>query len=1641
MRFSPYIPTKKTGYEAWKEDKKNNPNPPQRRIQYELPKFAGNSETKKTYQWETDNLKGLSKKKYGKSYNDKFDNWAREQGIQDHEMSEFRKWLDAKEAGVKTYSGEMDVVHKNMEQRTKESAEKVKQNFKNPSKQEDKLTTERQNPKKKESNWYIDAHKAVDKKLIKPIEDKVGRFATDFADVFAANQVKKSLGKHDTPEFIKEWAKPAETKGEKVTSVAGQIAGMIAPVGAAYKATSPVAKVGYKALTKGQDLGKFAKYGQEAIKGATAMGTYSTTREGIDELLNPKDANLKERAKHVGMETALGFFGDPAVRLAGTGIKAGYQAGLKKLIPDVPLPKYDPKAIGESIKKLEVPKTKNLNDILQSFNQATKIPKSIDLGPVNVKKSNPKQIIDDIIEKQLQEPPVTSKTVSKTEIAPTKMDVDTSLIDDNIEALTRRLEEVKPKPTQKQVTKTEIDDQLRSLEINEGYLRSGHQKGTISEADYRRKMDENEAKRQALAEQQKTFTNEVPDELKHTWNNEKKGYELGDYITKQAYGGGYAVQKGIKTLQKFRTQEEATQFMQESVAAERGLNVSFDKEGVLRWKSTYDEAGKKWDIQSGDYSIHRGGKDNWTVKKNDEVIGTYKTEKKAREQAQRHFDSNHPDPNSEPAILEQQIKDLTKQRDELIQSPRTEAEGASGDPSEINSTDLKERGHIETLRNSENATDSLKERIKGMYEPITNEETVKIANQQISKGLDSAVSFVKSAVKIEPQHVATAHRLIQEFQKNGQIERAVDMAEYIAEQGTKAGQTVQAFSIFDRLSPEGILIHAKRVADRVNAKLNPLQQKVVVTKDTAEKLTDLATSVQKMTEHKTVANDIITLMDKVKSGTKLTDDEVKQVRQFYDDARQFVQDLAPKQSKPRPPKKIANNEIKKQVVSFLDKQEEAARKRLAQRKGRALSGLPVDDFYDYTVIGAAKLAKGTIEFAEFSEQMIKEFGEEIAPHIHQIYDKAAQMVNNEAKRTVNRLPEVQKIVEKAIKNGKVEVNEAENLRKFAKSIADMSGDAKLEASQELQAVLQLLERPSLLQQISSAQTIAQLLNPKTLNRNAIGNELFYRLERINKYLATPIDWAKVKVIGGKRSVTFRTYNQGQYWKDWLKGAKAGWKGVNPGGLTTQYDIRPNSFSGKANPFTYMEKLLGVTLKSFDYAGYQRAVNNTLGELATLRAINEGLIGQARKPAIERYIREADENVLAIADQYGKYVTFQDNNVLSVGLQKVKRGLNFGKDWGAGDLILKYPRTPGSLLMRALEYSPAGFLKSAYAIAKPFYNKNFMWSEVIESFTRATIGTGAAGITWFMADVGIITGSGSKDFDVKELEQTAGKSEYSLNVDALYRWVISGFNADVAQPVEGDRFVSYNWAQPIATAISIGANVQQNYEDSGDFKIGNAVYSAVDGALDTMVNTSVLQGLKKATESYPGQSTMDKATDILGEVPASFVPTAFNQVRQYTDNTGRNTYDPSKGQSFMNRAINKIPGLASKLPEGYDTLGNKKQVYQGETNNLFNVFLNPSFVRKYQPSPEALMVLDIINDTGDTSVAPRRAAKYLQIDGKRYDLTPEQYSDYQRRLGEATRIGLQEISTGGDPEEVAGEIYKMLNEIGRQVREELKAEYQ
>jgi hypothetical protein len=733
-----------------------------------------------------------------------------------------------------------------------------------------------------------------------------------------------------------------------------------------------------------------------------------------------------------------------------------------------------------------------------------------------------------------------------------------------------------------------------------------------------------------------------------------------------------------------------------------------------------------------------------------------------------------------------------------------------------------------TVPNSENTTPELTKQLKELklgYNKVTNIESLKAADARIANNLEDAVSFVNDTTKTSAEKTTTAIQLINKFQKEGNYTRAVDIASSISSQLTKNGQAIQAASIYDRLSPEGILVYAQKQIDKLNNK------------------------------------------------------------------RWF---------------------------------------------------------------------KGLTKAQKLNPDLAKELAD------------------------------------------------------LAKNVQDLTGDAKIEASQILQGALQSLGKSDLFRKIETTQTIAQLLNPKTIIRNVIGNELFYRVERVNKYIATPIDIAHSFLTNSDRTVTFKTGNQGEYWKSFLTGAKAGWNNVNPAGLQTQYDLTAPAFKSKWNPLTYFEKALGWNLRGFDYAAYKRAANQTVGEMGELSAINSGLKGEARKAAVQAFVKKADVNIMEIADQYGKYVTFQDNNILGQSLSSLKKALNLNKSFGFGSLVLKYPKTPAALILRGIDYSPAGFLSSAYKLAKPLMEEGGKINvrDVELSLSRAITGTvGFTGLGYLLADKGVITGQTSTDADLREAQTEAGGGSYKVNISALQRWVKDGFNQDALKAQDNDTLVSYDWAQPIAMSLAFGANMNQSIKQKKSITqdLVSSLGTAAESGLSSIADQPVLQGITKLIQSKSPAAALGNVAQSL---PSSFTPTVLNQFRQLNSNVARSTYNPNPLKAGLNIAQNKIPLLANKLPANYGVLGQQKQVYQNGSNNLFNVFLNPSFVTKNNPTPVQKELLRLNATTGSTTQFPRVIPSKLTWtqNGKTYThvLTETEKPLYQKEVGRLTNNGITSI---------------------------------
>lgn len=126
----------------------------------------------------------------------------------------------------------------------------------------------------------------------------------------------------------------------------------------------------------------------------------------------------------------------------------------------------------------------------------------------------------------------------------------------------------------------------------------------------------------------------------------------------------------------------------------------------------------------------------------------------------------------------------------------------------------KERGFIKTVREAETTAKPVAEQVKGFYSPKSNAESVQRAQLRIdTEGWDAAKKLAVEGPQTA-ENTTIGMELMRRAQDNKQFDEAIDIAQKMAAKGTEAGQAIQAFSIWGRMTPEGMLKYAAKLVNK-----------------------------------------------------------------------------------------------------------------------------------------------------------------------------------------------------------------------------------------------------------------------------------------------------------------------------------------------------------------------------------------------------------------------------------------------------------------------------------------------------------------------------------------------------------------------------------------------------------------------------------------------------------------------------------------------------------------------------------------------------------------------------------------------------------------------------------------------------------
>ena len=392
---------------------------------------------------------------------------------------------------------------------------------------------------------------------------------------------------------------------------------------------------------------------------------------------------------------------------------------------------------------------------------------------------------------------------------------------------------------------------------------------------------------------------------------------------------------------------------------------------------------------------------------------------------------------------------------------------------------------------------------------------------------------------------------------------------------------------------------------------------------------------------------------------------------------------------------------------------------------------------------------------------------------------------------------------------------------------------------------------------------------------------------------------------------------------------------------------------------------------------------------TAQALSDGSADASALDAARAYaVREAQRATYRDSNAFSDFVSglrYRGKNPVGQAANVVMEG------------VLPFRKTPANILMRGVEYSPAGLAKGlSYDLAK-VHSGEMTAAQAIDNISAGLTGTGLLALGAWLASIGLVSGGGSGDDEQDVMSDLTGGQDYALTV--------------------GDRNFTLDWLAPEALPFFVGVELWNAMTDRGaDGVQFKDALSAMERITDPMLEMSMLQGLQDAIDNvrYADGGTLPK---VVANAAVSYlsqgVPTLFGQLertseyRRDTTFVDRASWMPNDMQYTLGRVMNKLPGEFQQIP--YVDAWGRQESTGNPAERSFNNFLNPAYTSR-ENATEADKEIQRLLRAGQSGVVPKRTPQSVEVtykenpkdaeNQKRY-LNAEEYVSYATVKGQTS----------------------------------------
>ncbi len=560
---------------------------------------------------------------------------------------------------------------------------------------------------------------------------------------------------------------------------------------------------------------------------------------------------------------------------------------------------------------------------------------------------------------------------------------------------------------------------------------------------------------------------------------------------------------------------------------------------------------------------------------------------------------------------------------------------------------------------------------------------------------------------------------------------------------------------------------------------------------------------------------------------------------------------------------------------------------------------------------------------------------------------------------------------------------------------------------------------------------SMLTNPTTHIRNIMGNAIQMGARKIKNGIGTAIERAVIKDPSQRTKAVnvdkdLKAFAKVQYETDQSAAMGSGkYSDATTAGIEREIQSKRKMFNGEDVLSRAVQGIGDLNSRALDYedvifnrAAYVDSFAQALqAKGVTAAEAHAGTraadVEAARAYAIEEAQKATYRNTTALSEALSQFGRYEGDN-------PVKRAGSF-----VADALFPFRKTPANILTTGIDYSPIGLGKGIKEALFDVKSGKCTAADAVDSIASGLTGTGILALGAYLAAEGLLHVRAGDDDKEEAFEKSMGKQDYAIQI--------------------GDKSYTLDWAVPAAMPLFAGAAIMESVRKGGG--TFDALVDSLLGMQDVVLETSMLSSLNDLISYW---SYADNKVGYLLDRAASsyagqYIPTIGSKVASVFDDTVRKSYvEKGSGQVasdvnyFLQGAAKKVPGARNQLQPSIDLWGN--EVSNGSApERVFQSFISPGYFKTQDNSPATQEIRRLAKATGKSGVYPAAAEKSFTNDGKTYNLTAEEYTQYAKSMGstrktlveDALKLPAYKSMSNGEKADYIQNVYTYAIETARQ----------